>query len=135
MIRDVCESDIPRLIELQKQSGIEWELPNFSSPEVLSGRVFVDDQDQPIMFAGARKIAEVFAILDGKWGTPGLRSQAFTALYGAVEHDLETQGITEVTSWMPPQVFRGFYRRLQRTYGWTQSRWINVTGFVGGKRG
>lgn len=131
MIRNLRLSDVPRLKELQASCGIEWELPDFTSQEILSARVLVDDADRVVMFGGARKLAEVFAILDPTWESPGLREAAFTSLYGAVEHDLEVAGVNEVTAWMPPKVFKSFFRRLKRRFGWTQSRWINVTGFVG----
>lgn len=131
MIRRVEARDIPRLKELHAASGFDWPFPEFG-PEFLTARVVVDENDQPVMLAAARKLAEVVMVVDPKWETPGLRMAAFEGVYESVERDLAQAGIPEVVAWIPPQLWdqKAFIRRLKRRFGWAESSWRELVGFV-----
>jgi len=109
MIRFIEPQDLARIKELE--NGFEWEF----SPDFLCAMAVVDENDRPVMIAGAWKRAEVHMLLDSGWAEPKKRSAAFLELHKAMEEVLAREGVAEVITWMDDM--KAFGRRLQRL-GW-----------------
>lgn len=117
MIRQIKPSDIPKLRELQ--GDFEWTF-NF---DFLEGLVAVDEHDQPIMFAGAWKLAEVHCAIDSKWSTPGARLLMLEELHEAMRLELRRQNVGQAVTWFD-DVKERFMHRLKRM-GWMKSSKIS----------
>lgn len=113
MIRPIRKTDIRRLKELE--DGFEWEFGD----DFIEGLVAVDENDEPIMFAGAWQRAEVHITLDKKWSTPGARFLLLKELHDAMQAEMKRKGIGQVVTWFEGAVDR-FQKRLE-TWGWIMS--------------
>lgn len=114
MIRAIRESDKRRLKELE--SGFAWE---FGS-DWIEGLVAVDENDEPVIFAGAWSRAEVHITLDKKWSTPGARLFLLKELHDAMRAELKTKGIGQAVTWFDETRER-FKDRL-KSWGWLESQ-------------
>lgn len=114
LIRDIRSSDIAKLQAMQE--GLDWSF----GPEYVEGLVAVDENDDPIMAAGAWKIAEVHCALDRQWSTPGARMLMLKELHAAMEERLRRQGIRQVVTWFDGAKDR-FRKRLE-CLGWIESQ-------------
>jgi hypothetical protein len=114
VIRLIRTSDLPRLKELQ--DGFEWI--DFDS--VL---VAVDESDNPVMFIGAWKRAEVHAVLDPKWSTPGARLALFHQVHDAMNDKLKSEGFEQVVTWFDEDATKAAKRFQKRLglWGWLKS--------------
>jgi hypothetical protein len=109
MIRFLEPQDIPKLKELQ--NDFEWTF----NPDYLFGMVVVDENDRPVMMAGAWKRAEVHMVCDSHWSSAETRGAAFLELHKAMETVLAREGVAEAITWMDDM--KAFGRRLKRL-GW-----------------
>jgi hypothetical protein len=109
MIRQITTKDVPRLRGLEQ--GYEWEF----GPDFMHAKAFVDENDRPVLIAGAWKRAEVHLVADGTWGTPGMRQAALEQLHAAMAQQLKSEGVGEALTFMDGM--KAFCRRLQRL-GW-----------------
>jgi hypothetical protein len=108
MIREIKPSDLPRLRAL----GLEHDL----GTDLIEGLVSVDQDDQPVMFAGAWLRAEVHMALDHSYSTPGARFVLLQEIHAEMERRLKRRKIGQVVTWLE----NNFGRRL-RQLGWAKS--------------
>jgi hypothetical protein len=109
VIRLLESNDLPRLRELQNE--FEWTF----APDYMLGLAVVDENNLPVMMAGAWKRAEVHLVADSQLGSPQDREAAFLELHEAMANTLANQGVAEVITWMDDM--QAFGRRLKRL-GW-----------------
>lgn len=117
IVRNFVESDIPRIEELLKLQGFEYEPPDWRR---MFGSV-VDGTTLRIALLN-RPTVETYAVVDlSDWATPGIKAAAFEHLDRAVIEQLRTAGYTDQHCWTHPEK-RAFARRLQRmTPKWVKS--------------
>jgi len=127
MIRNVEEKDLPRLRELHKATGFEWEFPE----NLLSAKVWVDENDEPVMMVGAKVIAEA-VLISSKQQTPGMRLAILRELFDAVKNECMGNGITEAITWIPEVIWRPYSRRL-KGLGWVESKYKTMCFLAKGK--
>lgn len=121
-VRDLRDSDLPRLEALHRQQGYDYVFPDLSQPQFRAKQVLVDDRDRPIMAVMARQTVEIYLLCDPEYGTPGLRWMGIKALHLSISRILKALGFSDVHAWIPPQIEKQFTRRLKRM-GWTKAVW------------
>lgn len=109
MIRFFEQKDLERLRELE--NGFEWTF----EPDFLYAMAVVDENDRPVMIAGAWKRVETHMVCDHTWESPEKRGEAFLALHKAMEEVLVKEGVAEAITWMDDM--KAFGRRLKQL-GW-----------------
>lgn len=117
-MRKAVESDYPRLEEIYRSRGFEWELPKFA--DLIAGYVFVDDADRVVMFAGVEAMACATLLSDTSWATPRWRLQALAELHSAVEQEIKKLGFTRSMAFIQPDLAKRFGSRLSRAFGWVR---------------
>jgi hypothetical protein len=113
LIRPIRRDDIAKLKSL---GGYEWTFEH----DFIEGLVFTDEQDQPVLFAGAWHRAEVHLAVDHEWATPGARLLALKQLHDAMENELAVRGVGQVITWIDDKLKR-FSKRLE-VWGWIESQ-------------
>ena len=112
MIRELRESDLPRLKELH--NGFDWTF----GPDFMAGMVATDSQDRPVIFAGAWSRAEVHLAIDASWETAGIRYALLLQIHDAMEREMKARGIGQAVTWF--EKTEAFCRRLIE-FGWVKS--------------
>lgn len=125
MIRRVQEKDIPRLKELHAATGFEWDFPS----DMISAWVWADENDAPVMMAGARVLAEA-VLISSKDGDPQQRLAILERLAEVTRRDVRELGIREAVAWLPDSIWRGFSRRLKR-FGWKAIKYRSMVWKLG----
>lgn len=115
MIRNIRQSDLPRLKEL----GFEHQIGN----DFIEGICAVDENDVVVMFAGAWLRAEVHMCTDGSWATPGARLALLNQVHGAMERELKSRNVGQAITWFDEGKKR-FKARLQGL-GWVKSEFTS----------
>lgn len=121
-VRNLRDTDLPRLEALHRQQGYDYIFPDLSQPEFVAKQTIVDELDRPVVAVVARKTVELYLLCDSEYGTPGLRWMGIKAMHEEVSKELRGQGFTDAHAWIPPQIETQFTRRLKRM-GWTKAAW------------
>jgi hypothetical protein len=111
VIRRIEERDLPKLRELRS----DWELETG-----CIGLVLVDENDVPVVFAGAWLLAETHIAIDSKWSTPGARLFALEQIHQAMNDALKEKGIRQAVTWFDGAKDR--FRRRMEKWGWVASQ-------------
>jgi hypothetical protein len=122
-IREMVDSDIPALKAIYDEWGFDYQFPNFSEDQFVTRMVLVDEFDKPVQAAIARKTTELYLFCDPKFRSPLWRLQGLKRLHEEVRRRLLGLGYKDGHIWLPPQVGKGFCRRLLRDFGWVVNRW------------
>jgi hypothetical protein len=125
MIRRAQTKDLERLKALHAATGFEWDFPD----DAISAWVWVDENDDAVMMAGARVIAEA-VLISSKQGTPQQRLAIMERLMEVVRRDVDNFGISEAVAWIPDGIWKAFSRRLKRL-GWKAIRYHSMVMKVG----
>ncbi len=118
MIRPIESRDLGRLKELE--IGFSWEF----GTDYMAGLVYVDRDDQPVMFVGAWRLAEVHLVVDPAWKNPALRMVALQHIHDAMSAELRNLGVKRTVTWMDGM--KAFGRRLLKL-GWIKS---SITSWI-----
>lgn len=106
-------ADIPILKAMEQ--GFPY--PDPTSEEMAAIRVVVDEDDRPLMAAGARKLIELY-LWCGPIKKPLARMFALRLLHEDMATTLSQLGYHEAEAFLPPPVAQRFARRLQKSFGW-----------------
>lgn len=115
-IRTYREEDLDALARMHAQSGFAYDFPELRDWH-FNPKLVVESQGQVVMAAALRLTSEAYLWLDKEAGTPAERWQQLLALHEAVRREAERLGYADVHAFLPPEVARGFQRRLSRL-GW-----------------
>ena len=119
--------DLERLKELHAAQGFGYPLPDLTDPTFVVGQVIDSgSQDSPLPAAAFLQLTAQAFFLQGKAGTPREKWQQLLALHEAVRSEAAELGLCDVQCWVPPEVSRGFDRRLKKL-GWVADPWRNFT--------
>ena len=77
---------------------------------------------QPEMAILLRLTSEAYFLFDRDAGTAKERWEKFLLVHEAARVTAERAGIDDVQCWLPPEVPKGFERRLKRL-GWCPNEW------------
>jgi hypothetical protein len=106
-IRPLRPDDIPRLREIEGHH--RWEF----GEDFMDALVMADEDDRPVLCAGAWRLAEVHCLVDPAWKTPGAREAALKTLHRAMEIQVKAHSVRRVVTW-----FAGTERFCRRLLGW-----------------
>lgn len=120
LVRSYTEADYGKIRELHSRSKFDYDLPQPSGKVFFSRRVAGDDASIG-MAAFLKLTAEAYLVCDPEWRTPAWRLEAIRQLSLQCNSDAKQAGVTEVVSFLPPQVEATFGKRLTRM-GWDKCR-------------
>jgi hypothetical protein len=133
-IRFYKPKDLERLKEIHRKQGFGYDFPQLEPgtgedrkpvhDTYVSKIILADENDRPMGAMIGRKTTEVFLILDPECGSPAERWKHIQALYGASTLDGWRLGFTDAHCWIPPEIERGYGRRL-RTLGFNKQAWAS----------
>lgn len=117
-VRALKPSDIPKLQAMQG----EFPYPDLTVDAMESVRVVVDENDEPLMAAGAKRLVEMY-LWCGNIKRPLARMFALRLLHEDLAIQLGNLGFSSVETSIPPPVAQRFARRLLKSFGWTRNPW------------
>lgn len=106
--------------EMHAAAGFDWDFPE----DAISAYVWVDENDEPVVMAGGRVLAEAFLISSQK-ETPQRRLEIIAQLMQVVGQDVARLGIREGVAWIPDSIWKAYSRRLKR-FGWKAIRYRSM---------
>jgi hypothetical protein len=112
-VRDYLPSDYDAVRRIHEATGIDYSLPDLSSPLFFVAKVLVDDEDC-VRACGALYIqAECYLWLDpGDWASPSDKLAAIAGLDGITMHEAWLKGVEHAVLYLPPGMER-FGKRLE----------------------
>lgn len=128
--RDLQPEDLPRLKEMFSRQGFDYEFPDVESAQFLVKRVVVDDDGTVVSAVAARQTVEIYLLADPTYSTPRWRLEALELIHEDVRQQLESRGIYDAHFWAPPNVCRGFIRRMMKVFGWRKQIWQSYCRIV-----
>lgn len=123
-LRELRDSDLPRLRELHALQQFEYAFPDVGRRDFVLRLVWVDENDQAVSAVLARQTVELYFITDRHFRTPRWRFEGFRLLHEHVRVWLEKQGYSDAHCWIPPQIQKSFGRRLISGFGWQVNDWL-----------
>lgn len=112
-IRAFSPKDEPALREIHSRRGFGDAFP----ANIADFLVAVDDQDQPLMAAGAKLIPEITLICTCQ-PHPLVKLRGIALLHEALRDKLSAGNHTEAHAFLAPQIERAFGRHLVKHFGW-----------------
>lgn len=119
-VRPLRASDIPVLKAMYERAGFDYEWPDLTSREFEAIEVVVNERDEPLMAAAAKRTVELY-LFAGEMEHPAAKLHAIRLLHVALADALKAKGYSEANAFLPPQIEKSFGRRLMRTFGWLKS--------------
>lgn len=128
IVRPYTEEDFEAVRRIHEASGLDYRLPDLSSPLFLSKMVAVRNGEVTTMLAG-RIDVETYLITSGK---PAEKLQDIEQLQQIFLSDLWSKGVDTAYCSVPPEVNKHFAKRMRRL-GWEEQRggwknWYRETG-------
>jgi len=128
IVRDYQPSDLPRVKEIHEATGIDYRLPDLSSPLFLITKV-VECAGVVRACGGLYLQVEVYLWLDPTdWTDPADKLESVQAMDAAGMHDAWLRGIDCAVLWLPPGMAR-FGERLVNDLGFQKDRdgWVTYS--------
>jgi hypothetical protein len=120
IVRPATFDDLPRISELYRAQGFQYEQPNWSGM-LVSAVVEVDGQIE--MAAFLRKTAETYLLLDPRAAaSKKKRLGQLLILHKELVKPAERSGLSDLHCWLPPDIDRDFGRLLLHL-GWQKPLW------------
>jgi hypothetical protein len=128
VVRDYQPSDFERVKELHEASGIDYQLPDLSSPLFLVTKVV--ELDGIVRAAGGLYLqCETYLWLDySDWASPEAKLESIKLLDRAGMQEAWLRGIDCACLWLPPGMDR-FGERLVEDLGFIRDRdgWVSYS--------
>jgi len=118
IVREYTDSDLARIKEMHKQSGLKYPFPDMDG---LFSRRVVESGGEIEMVSLLKLTAEAYLICDPEWRTPAWRMEALRQLDMAANEDARHMGVVEAVAFIPPIVEKRFKRRLKKM-GWHRNK-------------
>ena len=115
-VRALKQSDIPILRKMAEASGFPY--PDPLKLEAI--RVVSDDEDRPLMAAGAERLIQAY-LWCGDFQRPHAKVFALRLLHDDMVAVLRAKGYTSIEAFLPPTLVKRFARRLEKTFKWTRN--------------
>lgn len=121
--REMRESDIPVLEDMQLAQGYKYTLPDLRDPRLwIARRVLTNDKDVPIQAVLGRLTSEaMFLFYPGKDSDMKVMRR-FLSLHQQCCDAGRVAGVDSVHCWLPPDVADKFGSQLERL-GWKEYTW------------
>ena len=118
ILREYDESDLDRVTEMHKASGLKYSLPPM---DTFFSRRVIESEGQPQMVSMLKLTAEAYLICNPTWRNPAWRMEALRQLDAVSNSDAHHAGVVEAVAFIPPSVEKRFRRRLERM-GWNRNK-------------
>lgn len=119
-VRTLRKSDIPMLMGWHATEGYEYVFPDYTSNAFEVVHVVVDEDDQPVVSAGAERILQLY--LQCRPGTHALvKKRAIQLLHESLAPALREKGYSEINAFPPPHIADLFGKRLMKTWNWVKN--------------
>ena len=111
-VREYRASDLEEIKHIHEDSGIDYQLPDLSSPLFIVRKVV--EADGHILVAGAAKLqVELYIWVNHNRGTPEERYEGLKEMNEAAMKELYwDKGVDEAVCWVPVQLEKSFAKRL-----------------------
>lgn len=127
-IRTLATADAPRLGELFRRQGFDYELPDLRALVATQGLIDPGNADGEIVQAVlARPTVELYFLADESWRTPAWRREGLAKIHESMRLELHGKGFEDVHVFLPPEKARSFGKRLMNDFGWTKPLWTPLT--------
>ncbi len=117
MIRDYRPEDAEAVLEIHKQQGFEYSLPDLSSPLCLVKKVR-EEGGQVVAAMFLRLTVETFLLCEG---SPVAKGRAIEELQPQVLRAAWEKGLDDAVCVIPPEISESFAPALERM-GWSRDR-------------
>ena len=122
----MADSDVAILRQIHETNGLpENCFPDLADPLFLVKNV-VEQDGKPVMASFLKGTSEIFLIVDHSQGTPEERWAWLCELKEVMVHEAWLRGLSEMTAWIPPEIEKGFAKRLEGL-GFCPSAWRSYT--------
>lgn len=117
MIRDFKPEDLGSVLEIHKEQGFDYSVPDLSSPLVLVKKVReVDGRVVAVSFI--RVTAETFLLVQG---SPVEKARSIEELQPEILREAYEKGLSEIVCVLPPEISESFAPALKKL-GWEPTR-------------
>lgn len=128
IVRDYSAADLERVKKIHEDSGLDYRLPDLSSPLFLITKV-VEYDGTVQACAGMYLQAECYLWLDrSDWASPDEKLELLKALDRIGMQEAWLRGLDCACLWLPPGMDR-FGERLIHDLGWKRDRagWVTYS--------
>lgn len=113
--RPATPADYPRLREIAAESGYPY--PDLNDPLIEAVHVVEDEHGNIIGACAAKRIVELY-LYKGQCDHPAAALHMVRMLHSSLIACLCMRGYREANAFLPPELAKGFGRRLMKTFGW-----------------
>jgi len=121
LVRKAVPSDLPEMLRMYGEMGLDYDPPNLSSPLFLLKTVAENGRGRPEMAAALRVTAETFLFVNRN-DPPAHAARMFMALHEETRKLAANLGLDDVHAWVPPELEQKFGYQLKRI-GWKKQLW------------
>lgn len=116
-VRDFKPSDQGALYAMAEKSGFPY--PHLDDGRLEAVCVVADEDDNPIMAVGAKRLVEMYFWCQRL--EPFETLAALRLLHEQMGDKLKAKGYDSVEAFLPPSISEKFGRRLQKSFGWVRN--------------
>ena len=127
ILRAYRNEDLERIKQLHAKQGFGFPFPDLDDPVFAVGCVAEEDGEAQ-MAAFIRITSEAYLFVDSDHGTPEERWQALLGIHEVVRQNTRDLGLQDVHAFLPPELGKGFERRLKKL-GWGKEEPWRVYSF------
>jgi hypothetical protein len=117
LIRDLLPSDIPQIKKIHEAQGFSYNLPDLSSPLILTKKVRVEG-GRVVGACFLRVTAETFLVVTG---SPVEKGTTLMELNPEILREAYEKGLSDIVCVVPPEISESFAPVLARL-GWQHDR-------------
>jgi hypothetical protein len=103
------------------QSGLEFEMPDLSSPMIEAAELVVDERGEVIMAAVAQRTLEIYLLSPAGQLHPMVKMEGIRLLHGAIRDTIASKGYKEGFAFIPPSIEKAYGRHLRKWFGWEKT--------------
>ena len=119
--RAANSEDREMMRQLYAQSGLEFEMPDLSSPMIEAAELVVDERGEVIMAAVAQRTLEIYLLSPSGQFHPMVKMEGIRLLHGAIRDTIAHKGYKEGFSFIPPSIEKAYGRHLRKWFGWEKT--------------
>jgi len=116
--RAANSEDREMMRQFYAQSGLEFEMPDLSSPMIEAAELVVDERGEIIMAAVAQRTLEIYLLSPAGQLHPMVKMEGIRLLHEAIRDTIASKGYKEGFAFIPPSIEKAYGRHLRKWFGW-----------------
>ena len=116
--RAANSEDREMMRQFYAQSGLEFEMPDLSSPMIEAAELVVDERGEIIMAAVAQRTLEIYLLSPVGQLHPMVKMEGIRLLHEAIRDTIASKGYKEGFAFIPPSIEKAYGRHLRKWFGW-----------------